>query len=207
MESIASTENLTILLFRIKVEPSTLPICPEGGPRVSKGLIFHVLQNQGPAFRQELRSIAGKPDISVEAVPPMSAVSHARIVLAILSLSCFFWLGEFQAAQATDLTGCWKGCWQDCRHSGPLRASFCKCDDTHYRVTFTGTFFKVLPFRYTVTLNVTKQEGNKVYLAGESYLGRLFGTFTYDGWATDCELEVSYSSCRYQGQFILRRCP
>jgi hypothetical protein len=74
-------------------------------------------------------------------------------------------------------------------------------------VTFTGRFFKVLPFRYTVTLNVTRQEGDKVYLAGESYLGRLFGTFTYDAWATDGDFEANYSSRRYQGQFILRRCP
>jgi hypothetical protein len=137
----------------------------------------------------------------------MGEVPHARIVIAVLGLSCFFWLGELQHARATDLSGCWSGYWQDCRHGGPLHAGFCKCDDSHYRVTFTGRFFKILPFRYTVTLNVTKQEANKVYLAGESYLGRLFGTFTYDGWATDCDFEANYSSCRYQGQFILRRRP
>jgi hypothetical protein len=136
----------------------------------------------------------------------MGEVPHARIVLAVLTLSCFFWFGDLQHARATDLTGRWQGCWQDCRHSGPLRASFCRSDDSHYHVTFTGRFFKVLPFRYTVTLNVTKQEGDKVYLAGESYLGRLFGTFTYDAWATNCDFEANYSSCRYEGRFILHRC-
>jgi hypothetical protein len=107
---------------------------------------------------------------------------------------------------AAELSGCWTGCWQDCDgHDGPLEASFCKCDDSHYQVVFTGRFWKIFPFRYSVTLNVVRQEGDKVFLEGESYLGRLFGTFTYSGWATDTDFVSDYSSCRYQGQFILHR--
>jgi hypothetical protein len=98
VESIPSTGNPPMQPFCIKVAPSTLPISAEDGPRVSKGLIFHVLP-------------------------------ESRLF------------------------------------------------------------------------------GDKVYLAGESYLGRLFGTFTYDAWATDGDFEANYSSPRYQGQFILRRSP
>jgi hypothetical protein len=107
---------------------------------------------------------------------------------------------------ATDLSGCWTGCWQDCDgHHGPLKASFCKCDDYHYQVVFTGRFWKIFPFRYTVTLDVVGHEGDKVFLEGESYLGRLFGTFTYSAWATETDFVADYSSCKYKGQFILRR--
>jgi hypothetical protein len=40
-------------------------------------------------------------------------------------------------SRAQDLCGAWSGHWEDCNsgHSGPLKATFCKCDDTHYRVT------------------------------------------------------------------------
>ena len=106
-----------------------------------------------------------------------------------------------------DLTGSWSGHWQDCRsgHSGKLWAEFCKCDDCHYRVTFTGRFFKIFPFRYSVVLNAI-QEGDKVVLMGENNLGLLFGTFTYQGEATATDFFAHFSSCRYQGIFVLSRC-
>jgi hypothetical protein len=113
-----------------------------------------------------------------------------------------------QWSQASDLTGRWVGHWEDCRsgHSGPLRATFCKCDDTHYRVDFQGRFALIIPFRYSVTLTVTGQENDTVLLGGDSYLGRLFGTFTYSARATDTDFIADYSSCRYEGKFVLRRC-
>jgi len=54
-------------------------------------------------------------------------------------------------------------------------------------------------------LNVVGQGGDKVFLEGESYLGRLFGTFSYSAWATETDFVANYSSCKYQGQFILQR--
>jgi len=109
--------------------------------------------------------------------------------------------------RAQDLCGAWSGHWEDCKsgHCGPLQATFCKCDDTHYKVTFTGRFFKVFPFRYSVVLNVIDQKGDKFYLAGESNLG-LFGTFTYQAEATATDFVAHYSSCRYEGKFVLSRC-
>lgn len=111
-------------------------------------------------------------------------------------------------ARAGDLAGSWSGSWQSCTsgHKGPLHATFCKIDDSHYRASFHGRFFVVVPFRYSVTLTVTGQEGDKVTLAGESYLGRLFGTFHYTAEATDCEFTASYTSCRDDGRFVLKRC-
>lgn len=122
-------------------------------------------------------------------------------------LTCLLGLAVVPAAQATDLSGCWSGCWQDCKsgHHGPLKATFCKCDDAHYRVTFSGRFFAVIPFRYSVVLTVTGQDGDKVLLSGESNLGLLFGTFTYHAEATASEFTAHFSSRRYEGRFDLKR--
>lgn len=126
-----------------------------------------------------------------------------RLVVISLALASFS-----SKVHAGDLTGNWSGYWEDCLsgHSGPLRGTFCKCDDNHYRVTFSGRFFKVVPFRYTVVLTVVGQEGDKVLLAGQSDLGPLFGTFTYRAEATDTHFVSDYCSRRYQGKFVLDRC-
>jgi hypothetical protein len=130
---------------------------------------------------------------------------QASVAILLLAVPALVFAAD--STCGPDLSGCWTGCWQDdCSgHHGPLRATFCKCDDTHYQVTFSGRFFKVLPFRYTVVLTVTKQAADKVWLEGESDLGRLFGTFTYRAEATCTHFVADYSSCRYQGRFILNR--
>jgi hypothetical protein len=112
-----------------------------------------------------------------------------------------------QAASAADLSGCWSGHWQSCTsgHKGPLNATFCKLDESRYRVEFTGRFFKLIPFRYEVTLNVVGSDGDTVTLSGSSYLGRMFGTFTYHATATGCDFVANYSSCKDRGKFVLHR--
>jgi hypothetical protein len=109
--------------------------------------------------------------------------------------------------QAADLSGCWAGTWQSCTtgHSGPLRAEFTRCDDDSYRVKFTGRFFKIVPFKYTVTLDVISEDAEGVVLAGSSYLGRMFGTFTYRATADDCRFTANYSSKKDSGTFRLTR--
>lgn len=112
-------------------------------------------------------------------------------------------------ARATDLTGSWSGEWRDTKsgHTGPLRATFSTRDGEHYRVTFTGRFRKVIPFRYTVELTVACREGERVFLTGEQKLP-LFGTFTYTAEADAACFTARFSSRRYEGEFNLRRqCP
>ncbi|MFO0945164.1 MAG: hypothetical protein U1D30_04340 [Planctomycetota bacterium] len=125
-----------------------------------------------------------------------------RSLLAIAAILLFN-----ATAFATDLSGDWKRHWESCTtgHKGPLKASFCKLDDATYEVTFKGRFFIVLPFKYSVTLNVVSDDGQTVTLAGESYLGRRYGTFTYNATATDTEFVANYTSCKDEGKFILCR--
>jgi hypothetical protein len=118
----------------------------------------------------------------------------------------FLLLGR-SGVHAQDLSGRWTGCWvDDGGHHGPLKATLCPCGADRYRATFTGRFFRIVPFRYTVVLAVTGRQGDKVLLAGESDLGRLFGTFTYQAEASTTDFIATYRSCRYQGQFNLKRC-
>ncbi|MFN9368649.1 MAG: hypothetical protein ACK6CT_07755 [Planctomycetia bacterium] len=110
-------------------------------------------------------------------------------------------------ASAFDLSGCWTGSWQSCTtgHSGVLRARFTKCGETQYRVDFSGRFCKLLPFRYSVTLDVVEDCGDRVALAGSSYLGRMFGTFGYTASADGSTFTANYTSKKDAGRFELRR--
>jgi len=110
-------------------------------------------------------------------------------------------------AQAVDLTGSWTGRWESTStgHAGLLRATFRPCGEGRWAVDFSGRFFKILPFRYSVTLRVVEDEGDRVTLAGSSWLGRMFGTFCYRADATACAFEAHYTSKKDSGVFRLRR--
>jgi hypothetical protein len=112
------------------------------------------------------------------------------------------------SALAVDLTGHWTGQWISCTsgHQGPLQADFCRIDGCRYRVTFRGRFCAIIPFRYEVTLRVVSDDGENVTLSGSSYLGRIYGTFTYRATATATRFVSRYDSCRDDGKFVLRRC-
>ncbi len=124
-------------------------------------------------------------------------------LLAVPMLWCLF----AGAAGAVDLSGSWSGSWQSCTtgHSGPLSARFTPCGDAAYRVEFSGRFFRIVPFRYTVVLDVVEDSGDAVTLAGSSVLGRVFGTFTYRATADGCRFEASYSSRKDSGAFRMTR--
>jgi hypothetical protein len=111
------------------------------------------------------------------------------------------------SAAALDLSGSWSGSWESCTsgHAGPLRAEFIRCSPAQYRVDFAGRFFKILPFRYSVTLDVVEDHKNHVVLAGSSFLGRLFGTFTYRATADGYHFRADYCSKKDAGEFRLTR--
>jgi hypothetical protein len=111
-----------------------------------------------------------------------------------------------EPACPVDLSGKWHGNWKSCEtgHHGPLNATICKAGDDCYQVRFTGRFFVALPFRFIVNLQVTGQEGCRVFLAGSPHLP-LFGTFHFEAVATDYEFTATYCSRNDRGRFTLCR--
>jgi hypothetical protein len=139
----------------------------------------------------------------------MHAPQFARCVRsAAIAFALLVGAASADSAAAVDLSGHWTGKWVSCTsgHQGPLQADFCRIDDCRYRVTFTGRFFVIVPFRYQVTLRVVSDDGENVTLAGSSNLGRLYGTFTYNATATATRFVSRYDSCRDDGKFVLSRC-
>jgi hypothetical protein len=112
-----------------------------------------------------------------------------------------------QTVRIPDLSGEWCGNWQSCTsgHKGPMRATFCRTCDGNYQVTFVGRFCMLIPFRYTTNLTVTGYTDGVVYMSGSQNLGPIFGTFSYNACANDCQFASGYSSRKDQGQFVLSR--
>lgn len=133
-------------------------------------------------------------------------------MLGLLALLMMVTLGAVSpnsAEAAPPLTGHWSGYWASgtSGHRGPLSATFYPIDEMRYQVRFKGRFFKLVPFRYTVVLNVVADHGDHVELAGSSYLGRLFGTFSYHAMADGASFSASFQSRKDAGRFELRRHP
>jgi hypothetical protein len=130
-----------------------------------------------------------------------------RLLGGLPALVLLFFLTA--ASQAADLSGCWSGTWESCTtpHKGPLFAEFVPCGPHQYDVHFRGRFFKLLPFKYSVTMTAEERDG-VVYLSGSQYLGRMFGTFSFNAAATDTCFNANYNSCKDHGRFQMSRsCP
>jgi hypothetical protein len=126
------------------------------------------------------------------------------MALSLAALAAMLLAGQ---ANAADLSGTWSGRWDSLStgHTGPLNANFTRINESQYQVDFRGRFFKLIPFRYSVVLNVV-EEGETVRLSGDNYLGRRYGWFHYDAVvAGDC-FTANYTSCKDDGQFRLTRC-
>jgi hypothetical protein len=115
--------------------------------------------------------------------------------------------GEPLPRPATDLTGKWLGYWESGKngHRGPLRATFTRIDECHYRVVFRGRFWLVVPFRYGMMMNVTGSDGDKVILSGSHTLGPVFGSFDYYAEGTCRDFVADFQSRGDYGKFVLTR--
>ena len=125
------------------------------------------------------------------------------IVFAILCVS----LSATQSTIANDgLAGHWDGTWQSCRsgHRGTLQATFCRIDSNHVQANFTGTFAKIIPFRYRPTLDIVHEQPGMIVLQGSKRLP-LMGNFEYRATVTGNQFEATYRSRRDHGVWRMRR--
>jgi hypothetical protein len=107
---------------------------------------------------------------------------------------------------AADLTGTWTGHWcsQTNGHNGPMKARFKRINGAEYRVRFTGLFCKVIPFYYSETFQVVRDDGQTVELSANSKLC-FFGTFHCRAAANGCQFNANYAAENDQGYFKLQR--
>jgi hypothetical protein len=139
-------------------------------------------------------------------MPLASHLRNHRTILTAIFFSLVLSFGMSQPSHGADLTGSWSGQWESTKsgHTGPLHARFRQTDPDHYRVLWSGRFWKVVPFMYPSTLEVTHCEDGKVFLSGSQRL-LFFGTFCYEAEATDCDFTATYSTARDNGVFTLSR--
>lgn len=110
------------------------------------------------------------------------------------------------ATAAPDLSGKWCGFWVSDKngHNGPLNATFKPKDCDSYRVTFNGRFAKVIPFRYSTTMNVTGRGDGVVMLSAERPLG-LRGSYRTSAAVTSTNFDATYTSPRDHGRFVMTK--
>lgn|GEM_PF-1827115 len=106
-----------------------------------------------------------------------------------------------------DVSGRWTcGTWRSfCTgHNGKLKGVLVRNCNGDYDCRFSGTFFKIVPFLYRVTLNVVECRDGVVYFRGSKRLPML-GTFCYHGHATCCSFQFNYTTKKDRGVFQMSR--
>jgi hypothetical protein len=106
-----------------------------------------------------------------------------------------------------DVSGRWTcGSWRSyCNgHHGRLSGVLQRNECGDYRCRFTGTFAKIIPFLYPVTLQVVACDDKAVYFRGSKRLIGL-GSFCYEGHATCCSFQFTYTTKKDRGIFQMSR--
>lgn len=104
-------------------------------------------------------------------------------ISALLLFACLsFAMPGVRAGELSNLTGNWSGNWSSeiSNHKGPLKAKFKVLGEDKVEAKFTGRFFKLIPFKFTVTLDVVSQKDGTTKLQGKHDLGRTLGVYHYD---------------------------
>ena len=129
--------------------------------------------------------------------------AHAlALIVSLILLS----LPSFSRGQEFEIAGQWNGSWKSCKsgHHGKLNAQFCRLDETHVQAKFTGSFAKVIPFRYRPVLTIVHDEPNLMILKGNKKLP-LVGNFYYSATISESGFSATYRSRRDQGVWQMSR--
>ena len=136
-------------------------------------------------------------------IPKIRITLWSLSAVAVLVLSS----SQLQAAEKLDLSGKWSGSWRSeiSDHTGPLKAKFEVLDDSKVQARFSGRFFKVIPFRFNVLLEIVETKDGVVTLKGKEDLGRTLGTYTYNATYSKGKFVAKYSTDKDKGVFEVSR--
>jgi hypothetical protein len=112
-----------------------------------------------------------------------------------------------RAAGASDPSGAWRGEWVSSvnGHQGPIKAHIRQIDDCTYRACFCGRFLHVVPFAYSVPMQVTgRTTTGATVLTAQSWLPG-FGDFTCRAVVSPCHFNACYWSPKDNGRFTMTR--
>ena len=128
---------------------------------------------------------------------------HSILVLSLAILS----FSNCEAAELKDLQGTWTGTWHSeiNEHRGPLKARFTTKGEDKVEARFTGRFFKIVPFKFIVTLDVVSVTDGVIKLKGKQDLGRTLGTYHYDVTFKDGHFLANYHTDKDKGVFEVKR--
>jgi hypothetical protein len=130
----------------------------------------------------------------------MRRLARAAVLTVLLA-------GLAGPAAAATLEGCWEGHWQSTteKFHGIVKARITRCDATHYKCVFTGWAFKIMPYRYTVTLKgCTDPETGRVHFKCTRKLP-IWGMYWMNGCASDCTFFARYHTDENRGYFKMHR--
>ena len=108
---------------------------------------------------------------------------------------------------AQQIEGHWTGTWhcETTGHSGKLRCRLTYVDDNQYQAKYTGTYMAILPFWYTVDMEVDCQ-AQACQIQAIADLGWLGGGhYVYDGTIIGDRFKTNYTSKHHNGTFELQR--
>ena len=133
----------------------------------------------------------------------MHRLRLAGVFAVVFLASLYLFCGQTQA----QVSGKWRGNWvrQTNGHRGNLNARIRQVDSNHYRAVFRGTFFKVIPFRYSAKLQVVERQSGYTRLAGSQRLGPVMGEFGYEAVVSGNQFQATFHSKNDRGVWQMQR--
>ncbi len=129
------------------------------------------------------------------------------LIPALVVVTTFVSAQAAGSAAASDPSGAWTGEWVSSQtgHHGPIKAHLRQIDGCTYRACFCGRFLGVVPFAYSVPMQVTGRTATgSTILTAQSWLPG-FGDFTCRATVSNCQLNACYSSPKDTGRFTMTR--
>jgi len=135
-------------------------------------------------------------------------MSKGKILSVVLTLaSVAICSSQLNGGELKNLNGNWSGNWKSelSGHEGPLKAKFTVSGETKVQARFTGRFFKIVPFKFNVSLDVVSQKDGVTKLQGKQDLGRALGVYHYDVTYKGNEFIAKYKTDKDKGVFSVSK--
>jgi hypothetical protein len=131
---------------------------------------------------------------------------HALVLFSFVLGCQSTTLSPTQLPLAQKIEGHWTGTW-DCEttgHSGKLRCHLIHVENNRYQAKYTGTYMAILPFWYTVEMEINCSSQD-CKIKAEADLGWLGGGhYVYDGTIIGDSFKTNYTSKHHNGTFNLQ---